>query len=311
MWTESIGYPDKRIVSLSPRFEQYRLATAAVEQLYTGGRWAEGPVWFGDMRQLIWSDIPNNRMLRWDEATGSVSEFRKPSNNANGNTRDRVGRLLTCEHLTRRVTRTEYDGSVSVIAEGFDGHRLNSPNDVVVSSDGAVWFSDPPFGIAGFYEGQKQQSEIPARVYRVDPETHKITIVIDDLVGPNGLAFSPQERLLYVVESRGQRGIFAYDVKDEGTLSNGRRFVDAVDGTPDGIRIDINGNLWCGWGMGKPELDGVRVFSPDGEAIGHIMLPERCANLTFGGEHGNRLFMAASKSLYSLYVNTQGVAWSR
>jgi len=267
-------------------------------------------VWFGDGRYLLWSDIPNNRILRWDEETGAVTPFRRPSNNANGNTRDREGRLVTCEHLTRRVTRTEYDGSITVLADRYEGKRFNSPNDVVVKSDGSIWFTDPSFGIDSFYEGEKQDPEMPQRVYRVDGQSGEVTLVNDDVTGPNGLAFSPDESVLYIVESRGEpRTIRAFDVVQNGrSLANNRILIDAGPaGTPDGFRVDINGNLWCGWGMGTDELDGVRVFSPQGEALGHIALPERCANVCFGGRHRNRLFMAASHGLYALYVNTQGV----
>ncbi|CAM8757381.1 Gluconolactonase [Burkholderia pseudomallei] len=302
-------YPDPAVRVLDPRFGALRLPSASVECLFQGARWSEGPVWFGDGRYLLWSDIPNNRMLRWDEQSGTVGVFRQPSNNANGNTRDRAGRLVTCEHLTRRVTRTEYDGSITVLAERFAGKRFNSPNDVIVKSDGSIWFSDPDFGIQSFYEGEKQASEMPERVYRIDPQTGAVDIVVDGVLGPNGLAFSPDEAMLYVVESKGRlRTIRAYDVAADGrTLRNGRVLIDAAQGTPDGFRIDVNGNLWCGWGMGTDELDGVRVFTPEGDAIGHIALPERCANVCFGGRHRNRLFMAASHGLYSLYVNTQGV----
>ncbi|WP_206996368.1 SMP-30/gluconolactonase/LRE family protein [Trinickia mobilis] len=309
MTDNSRRYPDPAVRVLDPRFNALRVASASVECWYQGARWSEGPVWFGDGRYLLWSDIPNDRMLRWDEATGAVSEFRKPSNNANGNTRDREGRLVTCEHLTRRVTRTEYDGSITVLADRYRGKRLNSPNDVIVKSDGSIWFSDPTFGIDGFYEGEQQESERVAAVYRIDGRTGELSVVADDLAGPNGLAFSPDESILYIVESRANpRKIRAYDVASDGTsIENGRVLIDAGPGTPDGLRVDIHGNLWCGWGMGTDELDGVRVFTPQGEAIGHIALPERCANVCFGGRHRNRLFMAASHGLYSLYVNTQGV----
>jgi gluconolactonase len=269
-------------------------------------------VWFGDGRYLLWSDIPNNRILRWDEETGAVSVFRKPSNNANGNTRDRQGRLVTCEHDSRRVTRTEYDGVITVLADSYNGRRLNSPNDVVVARDGAIWFTDPVFGILGYYEGHKAESETTPAVYRLDAQTGKLAVMADDIAGPNGLAFSPDERTLYVVASRAapNRTILAYDVTAGGTkLGNGRILIDAgPGGSPDGFRVDVDGNLWCGWGMGDAELDGVRVFSASGQPIGHIDLPERCANVCFGGPHRNRLFMAASHGLYSLYVNTQGVA---
>jgi len=309
-WTPSQRYPDPAIRILDPAFAKYRIGTAKVERLATGFRWAEGPVWFGDGRYLLWSDIPNDRILRWDDETGAVTAFRKPSNNANGNTRDRQGRLLTCEHLTRRVTRTEYDGTITVIADRFEGKRLNSPNDLVCRSDGSIWFTDPPFGILGNYEGRVAPAELPTHVYRVDPAAGRLTVVAADLERPNGLAFSPDESILYVVEAGGSsRRIHAYDVVDAGTrLARKRALVDAGPGTPDGLKVDVEGNLWVGWGMGEEGLDGVAVFDPAGKPIGRIELPERCANLCFGGPHRNRLFMCASTSLYSLFVNTQGAA---
>ena len=310
MWQPAERYPDPAIETLDASFERYRLFNAAVERLHSGCRWSEGPVWFGDARHLLWSDIPNNRILKWDEETGAVAPYRAPSGHANGNTRDRLGRLITCEHGGRRLTRTEPDGSLTVLVDSFDGRRLNSPNDVVVKSDGSIWFSDPVFGIAGHYEGERAEPELPQHVYRLDPDGGGLEIVAPDLHGPNGLCFSPDESLLYVVESRAtpHRRILAYDVAG-GRLANQRVFVDAgPGGTPDGLRCDVDGNLWCGWGMGRDELDGVMVFSPGGRAIGRIRLPERCANLCFGGKARNRLFMAASRSLYALYVNTQGVA---
>jgi gluconolactonase len=309
-WRPSERYPDPAVHILDPSFAKYRLPLASIERLATGMRWSEGPVWFGDGRFVLWSDIPNNRVMRWDEETGATSVFRKPSNNANGHTRDRQGRLVTCEHDSRRVTRTEYDGAITVICDRHDGKRLNSPNDVVVKSDGSIWFSDPRFGILGFYEGHLDTSELPMNVYRVDGATGAATVVAEGINAPNGLAFSPDESKLYIVESRSEpRRILAYDVAGNGDrLANGRVLIDAgPDGTPDGLRCDVDGNLWCGWGM-SPDLDGVRIFNPAGQPIGHIALPERCANLCFGGRYRNRLFMAASHSLYSLYVNTQGVA---
>jgi gluconolactonase len=309
MWEPSLRYPDPNIVLLDPSFAKYRVVLGGVERLATGCRWSEGPVWFGDGRYLLWSDIPNDRILKWEEETGAVSVFRKSSNNANGNTRDRQGRLITCEHDSRRITRTEYDGTITVLADTYQGRRLNSPNDVVVKSDGTIWFTDPPFGILSYYEGHVAESELQPAVYRLDPATGELTVVTDDVPGPNGLAFSPDESILYVVASRADpREIRAFDVLDGRRLGNGRVFIDAKGGTPDGFRVDVEGNLWCGWGMGDPELDGVRIFNPAGAPIGHIRLPERCANLCFGGKHRNRLFMAASHGLYSLYVNTQGVA---
>jgi gluconolactonase len=306
-WQPSPRYPDPAVKVLDPGFAKYRIGLAKVERLATGFRWCEGPVWFGDGRYLLWSDIPNDRIMRWDEETGATSVFRKPSHNANGNTRDRQGRLVTCEHDTRCVTRTEYDGSVTVIAERYQGKPLNSPNDVVCRSDGSIWFSDPPFGILGYYEGRKAASELPTNVYRVDPANGSIAVVSGEVERPNGLAFSPDESKLYVVEASGaSRSIWAFDVVDGARLANKRRLVDAGVGTPDSLRVDVDGNLWVGWGMGEEGLDGVEVFSPAGQRIGRIDLPERCANLCFGGRYRNRLFMCGSTSLYSLYVNTQG-----
>ena len=308
MWEPNQRYPDAAIETLDASFAKYRLPLASIEQLATGCRWAEGPVWFGDGRYLLWSDLPNNRILKWEEETGAVSVFRKPSHNANGNTRDRQGRLVTCEHDARRVTRTEYDGTITVLMERFEGKRLNSPNDVVVKSDGSVWFTDPPFGILGYYEGHRATQELPTNLYRLDPETREASVVAADVIAPNGLCFSPDEKLLYVVESRSApRHILAFDVSAHGKeLANKRILIDTgPDGTPDGMRCDVEGNIWAGWGMTEA-LDGVRIFNPGGRPIGHIHLPERCANLCFGGLHRNRLMMAASHSVYSLYVNTQG-----
>ena len=309
-WERSERYPDPAIEIIEPNFAKYRIFNASVERLASDCRWCEGPVWFGDGRYLLWSDIPNNRILKWEEETGAVSVFRRPSAYANGNTRDRQGRLVTCEHLGRRVTRTEYDGTITVILDSFEGKPLNSPNDVVVKSDNSLWFTDPPFGIAGNYEGYAAAQELPHHVYRVDGVTGRASVVADDLAGPNGLAFSPDERKLYIVESRAEpnRRIRVYDVVDGVRLSNGRIFVDAGRGTPDGFRCDVDGNLWCGWGMGSNELDGVTIFSAEGQLIGRIKLPERCANVCFGGARRNRLFMAASHSVYALYVNTQGAS---
>ncbi len=307
-WAPSERVPDPAVRVLDPRFERYVIGHAKVERLATGCRWAEGPVWFGDARCLVWSDIPNNRMLRWDEPTGVTSVWRQPSNFANGNTREPGGRLVTCEHGGRRVTRTEYDGSVTVLADAWDGRPLNSPNDVVVSRDGSVWFSDPAFGIGGDYEGHRATAELPTHLYRIDGSTGELSVAASGLRSPNGLAFSPDESRLYVVESHGvpHPDIVVFDVVD-GALSDPTVLVDAGEGTPDGLRVDEDGNLWCGWGMGEPGLDGVRVFAPDGTAIGHIDLPERCANVTFGGGPAlNRLFMAATTSIYSLHVNTRG-----
>ena len=309
MWQPSSFYPDPAVQVLHPSFAKYRIGLAAVERLATGLRWAEGPVWFGDARHLLVSDIPNNRIVKWDEETGALSHFRRPSDYANGNTRDREGRLVTCLHGGRSVIRTEHDGQVTTLMDGFEGKRLNSPNDVVVKSDGSIWFTDPPFGLLGDYEGNRMPQELPARIYRLDPATGQASVVDEEVAGPNGLAFSPDESILYVVASRAEpREIVAFDVVDGTTLANRRTLIDAgPDGTPDGFRVDEDGNLWCGWGMGRPELDGVMVFNPAGAPIGRIALPERCANVCFGGRRRNRLFMAASQSIYALYVNARGI----
>jgi gluconolactonase len=308
-WQPSQRYPDPLVRVVDPSFTKYRLPLAKVERIATGMRWAEGPVWFGDGRYLLWSDIPNNRIMKWEEETGAVSVFRKPANNSNGNTRDRQGRLLTCEHDARRVTRTDYDGSLTVIADSFEGKKLNSPNDIVCKSDGSIWFTDPPFGILSFYEGHPDASELPTNVYRWDPESKKLAVVSGDVKRPNGLAFSPDESKLYVVEAGvTPRVIRTFDVKGN-KLEGGKTLITAeADGTPDGLRVDVDGNLWVGWGMGKEGLDGVSIFNPEGKLIGRIDLPERCANLCFGGRQRNRLFMCGSTSVYSLYVNTQGAS---
>ena len=308
-WEPSPRYPDPAVRILDPTFTKYRVNLAKVERLGTGYRWSEGPAWFGDGRYLVWSDIPNNRLLKWEEETGAVSVFRHPSNYANGNTRDRQGRLVTCEHDARRVTGTEYDGTITVVADRFEGKPLNSPNDAVCPSDGSVWFTDPPFGVLSYYEGHLATPELPTNVYRVDPRG-AIAMVTGDVNRPNGLAFSPDESKLYVVEAgTSPRSVHVFDVVERGTrLANKRRLIDAGPGTPDGLRVDVDGNLWIGWGMGAEGLDGVSIFNKDGAPIGRIDLPERCANVCFGGRHRNRLFMCGSTSLYSLFVNTQGAA---
>jgi gluconolactonase len=285
-----------------------------VEQLATGLQWAEGPVWFGDGRYLLWSDIPNDRILRWDDCSGQVSVFRQPAGNANGHARDAQGRLISCEHLGRRITRTEFDGRITVLADRFDGKPLNSPNDITVAPDGAIWFTDPEFGISGDWEGAPAEREQPHGVYRLDGQTGELQRAIDDLAGPNGLAFTPEGRLL-VVESRAQphRLIWSYAVSG-ATVSDKRLLIDAQGpGAFDGIALDTQGRIWCGFGGGgqpgvdPAPLDGVRVYSPQGQPLAHIHLPERCANLCFGGAKGNRLFMASSHSLYALYVHARGL----
>jgi gluconolactonase len=309
-WEPSPRYPDPAVRILDPSFTRYRVNLAKVERLGTGFRWCEGPAWFGDGRYLLWSDIPNNRILKWEEETGAISVFRQPSHYSNGNTRDRQGRLVTCEHDARRVTRTEYDGTITVVADRFEGKPLNSPNDVVCRSDGSLWFTDPPFGVLSYYEGHVATPELPTNVYRVDPQDGQLAVVAGDINRPNGLAFSPDETKLYVVEAgTSPRQVWAYDVVERGTrLGNKRRLIDAGPGTPDGLRVDVDGNLWIGWGMGEAGLDGVSIFNADGRPIGRIDLPERCANVCFGGRHRNRLFMCGSTSLYSLFVNAQGAA---
>jgi gluconolactonase len=308
-WEPNERYPDPAVQILDPSFAKYRIVQATVERIATGCRWNEGPVYFGDGRYLLWSDIPNNRIMRWDEASGRVSTYRRPSNFANGHTRDRQGRLVSCEHDTRRVTRTEYDGTVTVLLDKFDGKPLNSPNDIVVKSDDSVWFTDPPFGILGNYEGHVATPELPTNVYRVD-KNGQATVATAEVNRPNGLAFSPDESKLYIVEAAlTPRVIQVFDVFDGGTrLANKRPFITAEPGgTPDGFRVDVDGNLWCGWGMGNAQQDGVKIFDPAGKPIGFIALPERCANVCFGGVKRNRLFMAASHSVYSLFTGTQGV----
>ncbi len=339
----SARMPEPRVEILDPRGAALRLFSATVVQLASGLSWAEGPVWFGDGRYLLVSDIPGNRILRWDECSGAVSVFRQPSNHANGHARDRQGRLISCEHLTRRVTRTEHDGTITVLADRYDGRRLNSPNDIVCQRSGAVWFTDPTFGIHGWWEGEMAEPERPHAVYRIDPASGELQCVLDDLAGPNGLAFSPDERVLYVVESRAKpyRVIWAYDVAGDRLMStprsgpvarpaprggpsspakpdlleNKRLYVSANGpGAYDGIAVDEQGNVWCGLGSdGSPGadpagLDGVRVYDPQGLPLLHIHLPERCANLCFGGPRHNRLFMAAGHSLYALHVAVRGAA---
>ena len=307
MPSDPIRYPDPRIKILDARFTPLVLGNAAIETIASGCRFTEGPVWFGDLRCLLWSDIPNDRMMKWEEETGAVSLFRKPSHYANGNTRDRQGRLITCEMDAQRLTRTECDGSIAVLAESFDGKKLTGPNDVAVKSDGSIWFSDNGAGIRGNYLGHKAIAELPYRVYRIDGRTGQTTIAVGDMERPNGLCFSPDEKRLYVVDTPGgTKTTHVYDVVDDGTkLANGRVFFDATPGYADGIRCDTEGNVWAGFSGGEDQA-GVAVFAPDGKLIGRILLPERCANLCFGGLKRNRLFMAASQSIYSLYVEAQG-----
>ncbi|MGD0102491.1 MAG: SMP-30/gluconolactonase/LRE family protein [Rhodopila sp.] len=308
-WESSspVRYPDPDVVVLDPRFQKIFIGNAGIQRIATGFDFTEGPVWFGDGRYLLVSDIPNDRILRWDEPTGEISVFRDPSHYANGNTRDRQGRLITCEHDTQRLTRTEYDGTVVALADQWEGRKLTGPNDVVVKSDGTIWFSDNGAGTRGNYLGHKAPQEHPFRVYRLDPRSGTMTIAVGDMARPNGLCFSPDESRLYVVDtpSVGPKRTFVYDVVENGTRAvDGRVFFECA-GWADGIRCDTDGNVWCGFSGGEGE-DGVAVFAPDGTLIGRILLPERCANVCFGGRKRNRLFMAASQSVYALYVEAQG-----
>jgi len=288
------------------RFRDLTIPIAQVEKLHTGCLWAEGPVWFSDGGYLVWSDIPNNRMLRWTPELG-VDIFRTDSNFSNGNTRDLQGRLVSCQHGKRQVARTEPDGSETVIANSHDGKPLNSPNDVVVKSDGSIWFTDPNYGILSNYEGYKaEMQQSGCFVYRVSADLADITVVVDDFVKPNGLAFSPDEKILYVADSgvshdpEGPHHIRAFDVAGDGALSGGGVFAEIDPGLPDGFRLDTEGNLWTSAG------DGVHCYAPDGTLLGKIKIPEVVANLTFGGARRNRLFIAATSSLYAVYVAATG-----
>ncbi|MBM3623499.1 MAG: SMP-30/gluconolactonase/LRE family protein [Alphaproteobacteria bacterium] len=281
--------------------------SARVEKLFEGCRWAEGPAYFPASRSLVWSDIPNDRMLRWDETTGATGVFRQPAGYSNGNTVDREGRLVSCEHGGRRVSRTEHDGSVITIADRYDGKRLNSPNDLVVKSDGSIWFTDPAYGIDSDYEGNKAESEIGAcHVYRVDPANGKCVIVADDFVRPNGIAFSPDEKSLYIADTGashaadGPRHIRVFEVDEGGKLAKDRVFATCNAGFFDGFRLDTDGRIWAS------AADGVHCFQPDGTLIGKIKVPERVANLEFGGAKRNHLYITATTSLYALKVPVNG-----
>lgn len=296
--------PDFEVID--KRFKRYVLFNAPLEKLADGFRWLEGPVWFADMQTLFFSDIPNDRIMRWTEACG-VEEFRKPAGYPNGQTRDRRGRLITCSHHDRCIKRTELDGTVTVVADRFEGKRLNSPNDVIVKSDGTIWFSDPPYGIQVDYEGGKQQSELPFRVYRLDPSDGSLTVVADDFDGPNGLCFSPDERRLYIVDTGLQfvddpvQHIRVFDLDDDGrTLRNGRFFHKVDNGSADGIRCDEDGNVW------SSAADGVHCIDPSGALLGKILVPSQVGNLTFGGRYCSRLFLCASHTLYAIYTNQRG-----
>jgi gluconolactonase len=287
-----------------PAFGAFVLGNAPVKRLATGFDWVEGPVWFGDMQCLLFSDIPNNRILRWTE--DGVTTFRSPANYTNGHTRDGQGRLISCEHGLRRVTRTEWDGQVTVVADRFDGKPLNSPNDVIAAKDGSIWFSDPHYGIMTDYEGFSAAQELPCQVYRVD-SSGKIEAVITDMACPNGLAFSPDETRLYVADtgrmfSSDPQHIRVYDMV-KGRPINGRLFHTVTPGCADGIRVDADGNLW------SSAADGVHCIAPDGHLMGKILVPEGVSNLCFGGRAKHRLFITATTSVYSVILNRKGVQW--
>jgi gluconolactonase len=317
-------YSDPDIVTLDPAFDALRLGNTPIRRLWTGALWAEGPAWSAEGRYLVWSDIPNNRQLRWIDDDERVTVFRSPSNNSNGNTFDFQGRQVSCEHLTRRVVRYEHDGTTTTLAESFNGKRLNSPNDVVAHPDGSYWFTDPPYG-RSLYEGRPEPRELPTAVYRVDKSGALAQVISEDQIpDPNGLAFSPDHKTLYVVSTGrgpgdagagGKGDAFALDVSDraDGRASNARRFsdfmIDGVKCSPDGVRCDTTGHVWFSSNAGRSVgYSGVTVWTPQGKLIGRIRLPEVCANLCFGGPKRNRLFMAASQSIYAVYLNAQGAA---
>lgn len=308
---DPVRYPDPSLVVLDQKFAKYKLGNTALQRLWTGGLWLEGCAWNAVGRYLVWSDIPNNRQHRWIEEDGHVSVFRQPSHHTNGSTFDFEGRLICCEHDTRRVVRFEHQGSMTVLADRWNGKPFNAPNDVVVHPDGGIWFTDPGYGIMGNYEGHKDQLEIKEAIYRIDPKGG-LRMVSDECHKPNGLCFSPDYRRLYLADTGGPnpKGIDVYDVVDGSKLSNRRRFcsmeLNGKLGGSDGIRADIDGNIWAAAGWAGEGYDGVHIFAPEGNRIGLILLPEICANLCFGGPKRNRLFMVASQSLYAVYVETQG-----
>jgi gluconolactonase len=293
---------------VDPRFKRLVLANAPLEKLADGFRWTEGPVWFGDLRLLLFSDLPNDRVMRWSERSG-VEVFREPSNFENGHTRDLEGRLISCSHGGRCVHRTEHDGRIVVLADRYQGKLLNSPNDVVVKSDGSVWFTDPLYGIQTDYEGGRRQSELPPAVYRLDPRSGALDVVADDFRGPNGLCFSPDESRLYIAETGDalaadpERHIRVFDAADGASLAGGRVFHNIEPGNADGFRCDEHGNLW------SSAADGVHCIDPSGALLGKVLVPQTVANLTFGERNRSRLFVCGSQSLYAIYLNCRGVQY--
>jgi len=302
-------YPEPDVIVHNPERFTAKIGNTPIMRLHTGMLWAEGPAWNGVGRYLVWSDIPNAVQMRWLDEDGHVSKFRSPSGNSNGNTFDWQGRQISCEHGGRRVVRYEHDGTVTVLADEFDGKPFNSPNDAVVHPNGSIWFTDPPYGSWGNYEGNKGEIELKEAVYRIDPTTGQVDMVTDEIDKPNGLCFSHDYTRLFVADT-GPGDIKVWDVVDEATLDGGEVFSDMMfDGQhpgPDGLRADIDGNIWSSGGWVGDGFNGVHIFAPDGERIGQILLPETTSNLCFGGPKRNRLFMTASQSLYAVYVNTQG-----
>ena len=287
---------------LDARFRECIRTSASIDRLYTGCRWTEGPVYFAALRTLLFSDIPNDRMLKLDEESGTISVFRRPADYTNGNTLDRQGRLVSCQHGPRRVVRTEHDGAITVLADRYQGKRLNSPNDVVVKSDGSIWFTDPSYGIDSDYEGYEAPSELgERRVYRIDPHAGEVRMVADGFTQPNGLAFSTDERRLFIADSGASPSMIrVFAVRDDQTLSAGEVFATLAEGFFDGFRIDVRDRVWTSAG------EAIHCYEPDGTLIGRIRMPELVANLTFGGPRGNRLFITATSSLYSVLVAVRG-----